>query len=1271
MPSSFSFLGAGFSVDSASALTTALVRVVFTSTPKAFDATAADDALNPNNYTFLGPNTVTPVSVSQDGANPLAFEVVLDDAMETGTWVVTVASTLRDPFNVVISDPKTASFVVSAVNVQGPLTGGDEVTDPEPIIRRHLSRALAGPNWDGLIAALEQGDIFNRENAEAAFSQLFVSSASGPYLEQRAADQGITKPENVGISDALFRQLVIKFSTDKVVQEAIREILEVFYGQDALRAFAEADNAGPYNLSGGVFDLQWTLDETQSFTYTFQNRDFAIPGAATAREVAVALTRVMNAAQSNGFASDAVDPSTGLTKARIYSPSLGLRSAVRVTGGLAQTVLKFPESINVYRGTISPSSSYVWVYTRPTQNTTQLSLTVDTSLGTPLVDLSVVRPGDYVIITAGAATGFTGTFQVLDVHQVYSGTNFIQTLTIPQIAFTGSATQQNNGGYQFFRPVKDTIFKSDGRTVVVSQSVPRRIDISIPATTQVVNRDSTNAAYIHENAALPIQRLLRNTAGLVTLTFASPHGLSVGDQVYLDNFVPASSIPYITPEIPGLLDPQASASYASLCSVMDTPPTGNTEKGVAIQLSNGHLLFAGGDTLFALSTNANRVQDDGYTTITDGSEANGAPAFLWEWVATANMNTPARNNFAGCPLGSLGLVCGGAVAGPARTGDTQTYDPVANTWTTQGAMILPREFHSVTDLMNGSALAVGGDTSGVGTATNTTEVFNGSSWSSGPALAFPRFDHRVQRLSDGRVLVIGGRSTNGFKTNTSEIYNGSSWTRSGDMGWSRQGFGCVVLPDDRVLVFGGSGHPPCVPTDSTVSLNSCEIWNPVSGLWNGLPPMQMRRTNAFALYSQALNRVYVFAGSSSQGDDCQVVEWLDLSTMTWKHSPARTRISRGTPFGGILPSGTMVINGGLIASPLGPSLAPDVFVPGSEVISDGNLNNLFLRVSAVPDSKTIEFDGSDVPTGYSSNFGPFYQGRGPNPGAEWVIASVTRASSVTTASLTLPSGVTSDSISVGDTVYVNNLAIGFASGVFTVTAVTASGFSYADPGSNAGPDTSGGSVSQNYAPGAILRPWKQAPAVDGDIGPYIYDPNEGLAVTGGDSTTTIALAKGQHYDFVEVVNGTPFPSSGWIALGFGTANQTLPIKLLDKYTAVSGNTRLVIDYSFTMPADYPLGSEVTLLAGPSPFVPLTLDQQAGSFYLTASPAGRVAAEALVLQALAAGILENLVVVYPGDAGLGGAGLPTRGALKLSDIVEVFAGDSVSAEVLAAQEAPVL
>jgi hypothetical protein len=66
-----------------------------------------------------------------------------------------------------------------------------------------------------------------------------------------------------------------------------------------------------------------------------------------------------------------------------------------------------------------------------------------------------------------------------------------------------------------------------------------------------------------------------------------------------------------------------------------------------------------------------------------------------------------------------------------------------------------------------------------------------------------------------------------------------------------------------------------------------------------------------------------------------------------------------------------------------------------------------------------------------------------------------------------------------------------------------------------------------------------------------------------------------------------------------------------------------------------------------------LDSSKYNLYLTGSNIARIVAETLVNSSVAAGVSTNVEIVYPGDSGLGGEGLPTSGTGKLSDIVGVF------------------
>ena len=110
---------------------------------------------------------------------------------------------------------------------------------------------------------------------------------------------------------------------------------------------------------------------------------------------------------------------------------------------------------------------------------------------------------------------------------------------------------------------------------------------------------------------------------------------------------------------------------------------------------------------------------------------------------------------------------------------------------------------------------------------------------------------------------------------------------------------------------------------------------------------------------------------------------------------------------------------------------------------------------------------------------------------------------------------------------------------------------------------------------------------------------------------------------------------------------------------------MVLDYSYKFTTTQPVGTTVTFLSQRAPFAPNS--EGLGAAYLTDSSSGRVAAQTAVETILGAGVTPNVTVVYPGSHGLGGEGSPTHGAQKLSDVVGIFAGDDISAEIQSKRE----
>jgi len=817
MPSSVSFIGSGFYVASASQVQGA-VRVKFSSAPKAVSALGVSDALNPVNYVLSGPGPYAIAGVNSVSGDPLSFDIVLGAALALGTWTVQVSNVQTTASNP-LTAPTAAQFQVTSSASAATLTGGAEDDNPETIIRKHLSPALRGPNWDALIKALSVGDDVNWTNARSAFDQLFLSTASGSYLERKAGDQGLIKPLNVGIDDELFRKLAIKTSANKVVHEAIREILEVYFGQDSLRAFTECEVDEKYNLTGSV-DLTWTLDEKETFSHTFVSSEFGSPSYSTAIEVAFALTKVMMDAGSRGFASVYQSPVTGKNRVRIYSGSLGLGSFVRVTGGTAQNVLQFPTQLNTYSGTIS-GTSYTWVYTHPDQNTSRASLTT-TSPTLFLVDISTVQEGDYVIIGSSANAGVTGTFAIKAVSVKWnSSTQIEQAFDIERIAFTGSAIQMDNNGYTFYRPTKNSIAASAGRTVVVAQTQNGLVDISIPATTQIVSRGPSQATYGRLNSTLDIVRVFRDPTGLTTITTALPHGLTAGNQVQIDNFVPAPGIPFITPGN-GAVYPSTFTYAASLLGIVaesQIPPTPVGEDARATTLSNGHTLFCGGFTRAAgtivntngfqssgvstISQNANRYVPEATAIITDATEADGATRSSHSWASTADMNFPREHHAVSSYLTGA-IATGGMTEYPYSILNTAEQYQLNSIWLSLPTMLSPRCGHQQVTLDNGNIMVVGG-ASAEGTALNTTEIYDGVSWSAGPSMNIPRTDFQLIKLTNGNYMAIGGRTLGRGHTKDQETLALWSLDESGE------GPGVVIADSTGTYPLTTVGSPPAFP----------------------------------------------------------------------------------------------------------------------------------------------------------------------------------------------------------------------------------------------------------------------------------------------------------------------------------------------------------------------------------------------------------------------------------------------------------------------------
>ncbi len=200
--------------------------------------------------------------------------------------------------------------------------------------------------------------------------------------------------------------------------------------------------------------------------------------------------------------------------------------------------------------------------------------------------------------------------------------------------------------------------------------------------------------------------------------------------------------------------------------------------------------------------------------------------------------------------------------------------------------------------------------------------------------------------------------------------------------------------------------------------------------------------------------------------------------------------------------------------------------------------------------------------------------------------------------------------------------------------------------------------------GAGVTPMGAEAAPAGIPGPFSYDVKTGLAITAVNATTDQEFNEGGNYASIHLdtsINPTPaldFPDEeGFIVLQFGYKNQVGPIRYLGRLS----DEDLILDAGSVWQASLPAGATVRLLSSRLPFAPES-DALVGNFYATGTAAGRVAAQKLIDEIVAAGKQVLVTVLYPGDAGLGAEGYPQSGNYKLSDKVMVWGGDDLDQEI---------
>lgn len=158
----------------------------------------------------------------------------------------------------------------------------------------------------------------------------------------------------------------------------------------------------------------------------------------------------------------------------------------------------------------------------------------------------------------------------------------------------------------------------------------------------------------------------------------------------------------------------------------------------------------------------------------------------------------------------------------------------------------------------------------------------------------PRMQHTATALTDDRVLVVGGATMegpNGRPRVSAEIWDPKQnrWTAVAAPNVPRRNHSAVRLRDGRVLVAGGQLPVQLGIGEAQSVLDSVEIWDPRTNVWQLAAPMSRPRRNC-SLVLLADGRVMVAGGMAGAQSTPEI--W-DPKTNQWTFTGALAATTDG------------------------------------------------------------------------------------------------------------------------------------------------------------------------------------------------------------------------------------------------------------------------------------------------------------------------------------------------------------------------------------------
>lgn len=353
-------------------------------------------------------------------------------------------------------------------------------------LRNFLNESVKGIDTDAILYALSTGDELLAANSQAASANMFLATAQSEFLDYLAANVGVIRPNNIGISDDSLRNISQVFIGYKNTTNSINDLLKIYFSIYQTNAYVESSNFENFLLADGD-NLLLILDSINEYEIFFNAIYFNNIATASAIEVANYLNNYFLDLKINAVATTFLNTVTNKNTVRIVSKTQGSKGAVEIFGGTAQKALNFPQLVET-----TQTATTQFTITEPRNGYFRYTWT-----GGADPDFDLIQPNDYVVISGpGFDTNNIGTFSI---DQVVSGSEDSSYFEVFNVSgTTQSLTLSAANDVLFYNSINYTIAHRD-QYAAIFETTPGELDLVIPASTSIVERTpTTGGSYLSE-----------------------------------------------------------------------------------------------------------------------------------------------------------------------------------------------------------------------------------------------------------------------------------------------------------------------------------------------------------------------------------------------------------------------------------------------------------------------------------------------------------------------------------------------------------------------------------------------------------------------------------------------------------------------------------------------------------------------------------------------------------------------------------------------------